>query len=368
MPVATRRTLAIALTAASTIALGALVAGCGDDTGSGSGTGSGLSGSVAGAGSTAQSAAMETWIAEFQKQNGGATVSYDPVGSGGGREQFISGGVSFAGSDSPLKDDELAKGIERCGGEDKLVEIPVYVSPIAVIYNLDGVTDLQLSPDTLAKIMAGTITNWNDAAIAADNPNATLPDQRIVTVARSDKSGTTKNFTDYLAKAAPSVWTNEPDDVWPVKGGETAQGTSGVVAAVKNGSGTIGYADESQAGGLSIAKVKVGSEYVAPSAEAAAKIFEESPQDSGTGANVFTYTLKRDTTTAGVYPVVLVSYQMACTTYDSADTAALVGGFLKYVISAEGQQAAAGAAGSAPLPTALTAKLETAVAAIGSGS
>lgn len=368
MPTAHRRTAALALAAASTLALGVTASGCGDDTGSGSSSGSGLSGSVAGAGSTAQSAAMETWIAEFQKRNGGATVSYDPVGSGGGREQFISGGVAFAGSDSPLKDDELATATKRCGGADKLVEIPVYVSPIAVIYNLDGVTDLRLAPDTLAKIMSRTITNWNDPAIVADNPDATLPDQRIVTVARSDKSGTTKNFTDYLSKAAPSSWTSEPDDVWPVKGGETAQGTSGVVSAVKNGSGTIGYADESQAGGLGVAKVKVGSSYVAPSAEGAATMFEQSPRDTGTGRNVYTYTLRRDTTAAGAYPVVLVSYQMACTTYDSAGTAALVGGFLKYVISAEGQQAAAKAAGSAPLPASLTAKLRTAVASIGSGS
>lgn len=154
-------------------------AGCGDDTdsnaGGGDSAGGGLSGTISGAGASSQEAAQQAWIAGFQTANEQATVSYDPVGSGGGREQFVSGGVDFAGSDAALKEDELTKAQERCGGPDNLIEIPAYISPIAVIYNLDGVTDLQLSPSTIAKIFLGKITKWDDAAIKADNPDAQLP-------------------------------------------------------------------------------------------------------------------------------------------------------------------------------------------------
>ncbi len=166
----------------------------------------------------------------------------------------MAGAVDFAGSDAALKDEELAGAEKRCGGADNLIELPAYVSPIAVIYNLDGVDNLQLSPATVAGIFLGKITKWNDAAIAADNPDATLPDTAIVPVHRSDESGTTENFTDYLNKTAGDVWTAEASGEWPTKGGEAADGTSGVVAAVKNGTGTIGYADASQAGELGKAR------------------------------------------------------------------------------------------------------------------
>ena len=125
-----------------------VVAACGDANDSSSGDSAAaassdggsadVSGNVAGAGSSAQDAAMQAWIAGLQSTSPDATVSYDPVGSGGGREQFVSKGVDFAGSDSALADDELKGAQERCGGPDNLIEIPVYVSPIAVIYNLDG--------------------------------------------------------------------------------------------------------------------------------------------------------------------------------------------------------------------------------------
>jgi len=139
---------------------------------------------------------MQVWKSGFQSANSGATINYDPAGSSAGREQFISGGVEFAGSDSYLSDDELQQAQDQCGGP--AIEYPVYVSPIAVIYNLSGVDSLQLSPQTLAPIFAAKITKWNDPAIAADNPDATLPDQDINAVHRSDGSGTTDNFTDYL--------------------------------------------------------------------------------------------------------------------------------------------------------------------------
>lgn len=351
------------------------VAACGDANDSSSGASGAassdggsadVSGNIAGAGSSAQDAAMQAWIAGLQSTSPDATISYDPVGSGGGREQFVSGGVDFAGSDAALADDELSGAQDRCGGPDNLIEIPVYVSPIALVYNVPGVDNLQLSPETAAKIFAQKITNWNDAAIAAENPDAKLPDQRISPVNRSDESGTTENFTDWLSQAAPDVWKYPVDGNWPVKGGEAAEGTSGVVDAVKNGKGTIGYADESQAGELGIAKIKVGSEFVGPSADAAAAVLDKSQETDDPGKFVFTYTLDR--TVEGTYPITLVSYQITCTKHDSADKAALVKALYNYIVSAEGQDAAAKNAGSAPISDDLRQKIQPAVDAIGSGS
>ena len=163
---------------------------------------------------------------------------------------------------------------------------------------------------------------------------------------------------------APDVWTFEPGQEWPVKGGEAAQGTSGVVDAVKAGKGAIGYADACQAGELGKANIKVGEEFVGPTPEAAAKVVELSEETDDPGAHVFTYDLDRTTTEAGAYPIVLVSYAMACTKYDDAAQGALVKGYLNYVISAEGQAAAAQNAGSAPISDAVRSKIQPAVDAI----
>jgi phosphate transport system substrate-binding protein len=226
---------------------------------------------------------------------------------------------------------------------------------------------LQLSPDVTAKIFRGEITKWNDPAIAADNPGASLPDTDITPVHRSDESGTTANFTDYLHEAAGNVWTDDPDSSWPLNSGESGAQTSGMVQAVKAGDGTIGYADESQAQDLGVAKVKVGNTYVAPSADGAAADFEQSQKDPelSQGKNVFAYTVERTPTDPSHYPVLLVSYLMGCTKYDSTDTTGTVKAYFNYVISSEGQQAAAQNAGSAPLPPGIVKEDQTAVDAIG---
>ncbi|HEV7615022.1 MAG TPA: phosphate ABC transporter substrate-binding protein PstS [Solirubrobacterales bacterium] len=355
---------------ASILTLG--VAACGsssDETGSSS-SGSDLSGEIAGAGATSQEAAQEAWIANFENANSGATISYDPVGSGGGREQFSAGGVAYAGSDAAISEEEgeLKAALKRCA-PGQLIEVPAYVSPIAIIYNLPEVESLQLSAETLAKIFNQEITAWNDQAIAADNPGVDLPDTRITPVNRSDESGTTENFTEYLSEVVPSVWDHEVSGDWPVKGGEAASGTSGVVEAVAAGEGAIGYADASQAGELGVAKIQVGQDYVEPTPEAAAAILEESPEDKSAEASpyMFAFKLDRKTETQGTYPVVLVSYLLACTKYDSSSEAAIAKAYLEYAISTEGQQAAAENAGSAPLSAALTKKVTPAVEAIEAG-
>jgi phosphate transport system substrate-binding protein len=336
--------------------------------GGGGGSGSGASGEIAGAGSTAQEAAQKAWIAEFENADGGATISYDGVGSGGGREKFIAGAVAYAGSDTPLSESEgeLGEAIERCGAGE-LVEVPDYISPIAIVYNLPGVEELKLEPETLAKIFNQEIENWNDPEIAKENPEAELPETRIVPVNRSDESGTTENFIDYLAKVAPAVWTHEVSGEWPVKGGEAASGTSGVIEAVAAGEGEIGYADASQAGELGKALIKVGTAWAEPSPQAAAKVLDLSKEDPGLEAgqkNVIAFEIDRKTQASGVYPIVLVSSLIGCTKYKSADEAALVKGFFEYATSPEGQQLAAEAAGSAPLSSKLSGKVTAAVGAI----
>src|ERR1700759_4165904 len=326
------------------------------------------SGEIAGAGSTAQEAAQKAWIAEIANAHGGATISYDGVGSGGGREKFISGGVAYAGSDTPLSESEgeLGKAIKRCE-PGELVEVPDYISPIAIIYNLPGVEELKLEPETLAKIFNQEIENWNDPEIAKENEGVELPETRIVPVNRSDESGKTENFTDYLSKVAPSVWTHEVSGEWPVKGGEAASGTSGVIEAVSAGEGAIGYADASQAGELGKALIKVGNEYAEPSAEAAAKVLDlskEDPELEKGSKNVIAFEIDRKTEASGVYPIILVSSLIGCTKYKSADEAPLVKAYFEYAISPEGQELSAEASGAAPLSAELSKKVEAAVGAI----
>ncbi|MEO6473281.1 MAG: phosphate ABC transporter substrate-binding protein PstS, partial [Aeromicrobium sp.] len=313
-------------------------------------------------GSTAQQAAVASWKKTFQTANPQTTINYDPVGSGGGREQFLAGGLAIAGSDAYLDDAELAKAKTQCKSD--VVEVPVYVSPIAVIFNLDGVKDLNLDAKTIGAIFQGTITKWDDAAIKADNPDATLPSTTISPVHRSDDSGTTENFTDYLDQAGDGSWKGGKTKAWPIKSGEGAEGTSGVVSAVTNGKGTIGYADASQAGTLGVAKVKVGDKFVGYTPEAASAVLDASKVVTGRGDSDIAIDVDRKITTDGVYPIILVSYQIACEKIADKDQAALVKAWLTYVASADGQALAAKDAGAAPLSSDLTAKVATAIAKI----
>lgn len=312
-----------------------------------------LAGTLNGGGASSQEAAQSAWRAGFQEANPDVTVNYDPTGSGGGRENFVSGGFAFAGSDSYLDDDEgeLSAATEQCAADP--IEIPNYVSPIAVIFNVDGVDELNLTPEVIAGIFADDIKKWNDPAIAETNPDVDLPDANITAVHRSDESGTTGNFTHYLSVVAGDAWTHGEIEEWPIKAGEGANGTSGVVSAVTNGSNTIGYADASQAGELGTANVQVGEDFVGPTADAAAKILEVSPRVEGRADSSLTFDLDYETDEAGTYPIVLTSYLMACPTYADGETADLVKGYLSYILSDEGQQEAADTAGSAPLADSL---------------
>ena len=184
-------------------------------------------------------------------------------------------------------------------------------------------------------------------AIAADNPDATLPDQAITPVNRSDESGTTANFQEYLKESAGDAWPHEPSGDWAVSGGEAAQGTSGVVDVASSTDGAITYADASAVGTLGTVDVKVGDEYVKQSPEAAAKVVDGSEVMEGRPEGDLAMDLNREV--EGSYPVVLVAYEIVCTEYENKEDADRVKDFMSYVISEEAQQRAADDAGSAPI-------------------
>lgn len=326
-------------------------------------TESDLSGVLDGAGSSAQGAAQDAWIAGFQRANAGVTVNYDPAGSGAGREQFIVGAVGYAGSDTPLGVAEVEGSLERCVAGSGAINLPVYLSPIALAFNIEGVDRLQLDATSVAGIFTGAIERWNDPVLVRLNPEVALPDARITPVHRSDDSGTTANFTDYLAEAAPEQWPNEPDDAFPYEG-EAAQGNSGIAAVVRDGVNVIGYLDASRAEGLDVASLAVGDGFVAPDAESASAIVDVSPMEPGRAEDDLVIDIDRATTEAGVYPLVLVSYLIACREYRDANEGGLVRAYLEWVSSAEGQDAAAADAGSAPISVALRGQVQAAVAGI----
>ena len=324
-----------------------------------------LAGTLNGSGASSMAAGQEAWIAGFQIANPGVTVNYDPTGSGTGRAQFMTGATSFTGSDSYWKDEELLEDFPSCVAGTMPWEFPIWISPIAVIFNLDGVSSLNMDGATVAGIFAGEITMWNDAAIAAVNPGVALPDLAITAVHRSDESGTSKNFTDYLSAVAGDTWTVGAIEAWPAEyGGEGAQGTSGVVSAVTGGNGTIGYADASRAGDLGTVAVKVGTDYVSYSAEAAAAVVDASPLVEGRESYDLATNIDRNTTASGAYPIVLVSYLMGCNDYMDDAQAELVRAWASYLVSEEGQNAAAASAGNAPISADLRAKAQAIIDAI----
>lgn len=307
-----------------------------------------LEGTLSASGSSAQESAMTAWIAGYRGVQPDVTMIYDAIGSGGGRQNLISGASPLVGSDAYLDEEERAAVTRRCG-PGGAVHVPVYIAPIAIPYHLPGVDELNLSPEVLAQVFARDIRTWDDPRIQQLNPAVDLPETEITVVNRSDDSGTTENFLEYLHAVGGQAWPYEPDPSWPVPGGESAAQTTGVMMVVGATEGAVTYTDASAVGELDTARIGVGDEFVAYSPEAAAAVIDASePVDTGVEGDL-ALEVARDTTASGVYPIVLVSYHIACTSYDDEDTAALVKDFLRFVVSEEGQQQAAEAAGSAPI-------------------
>ncbi|HYJ76115.1 MAG TPA: phosphate ABC transporter substrate-binding protein PstS [Kineosporiaceae bacterium] len=361
--------------------VGALaLAACGSDNNSGSSTGSAggsssssgaaLSGSLNGEGSTAQKNAIDEVVATFSQANPNAKVSYNATGSGAGIKSFTGGQVDWAGSDSALKTDpgdggavsEVDAAKKRCGGNDAW-NLPLVAGPIAVAYNLQGVDTVVLTPSLVAKIFQGTITTWNDPAIKAVNSGVDLPDQKITVFYRSDESGTTENFEKYLAGAAPQDFTAKPSKKWAGTVGQGAAKSSGVAQGVKSTPGGIGYVEWSNAkdNNLGVAQIDNGGGAVELTAESAGKALEAAKPD-GQG-NDLRLKLDYATKQAGVYPIVLVTYEIVCSKGTDAAKLPLVKGFLTYLAQAKTQQDLAGI-GYAQVPDSVLQKATTAINAI----
>nr|WP_223189020.1 phosphate ABC transporter substrate-binding protein PstS [Streptomyces sp. TRM68416] len=287
-------------------------------------------------GSSAQKNAIDLWVKQFT-QACGVQINYKGGGSGAGITAFTQGTVAFAGSDSALKPEEVEASKKICSGGQG-IDLPMVGGPVAVGYNVPGVDNLVLDAKTLAEIFDSKITNWNDAAIKKLNPEAELPDLKIQAFHRSDESGTTDNFTKYLAAAAPDDWKYEPGKAWQAKGGQSAAQSSGVAQQVKQTSGAISYMELSYAkDGIKAASIDTGAgEPVAATVENATKAIAAA-KVVGTGTDL-ALELDYATKAEGAYPITLVTYEIVCDKGNKAETLPATKAFLNYIASEDGQK------------------------------
>ena len=354
------------------------LAGCGSDDNSGDTAASGDStasatansdcfdGTLNAEGSSAQKNAFEEVGAKFSEKCTGATVNYNPSGSGAGIKQFIAGQVDFAGSDSALKTVEKDGKVEAteaataCGSP--AWNIPMVTGPIAVAYNVKGVDKLALTPAVTADIFQGKITTWNDPKIAELNSGVTLPSTAIKVFFRSDESGTTENFTKYLKAAAGTNWPGEPAKTWDGKGEGKAK-SAGVAEGVKSTDGGITYVEWSYAkdSKLGVAAIDNGAGAVELTSESVGKAVATAKQ-TGTG-NDLALKLDYATKEPGAYPINLVTYEIVCSKGKDAQKQANIKAFLKFFASEDAQKTIE-EIGYAPLPAEVQTKVEAAIEAI----
>ncbi|HEY9303895.1 MAG TPA: phosphate ABC transporter substrate-binding protein PstS [Mycobacterium sp.] len=279
-------------------------------------------------GSTAQANAMKRFVSAYGKACPGHTLTYTANGSGNGISDFLSGKTDFAGSDTPLSDDQYPTAKQRCGGAD-VWNLPVVFGPLAITYNLYNVDFLVLDAPALAGIFNGSITRWDDPAITA--LNASMPPEDIKVIYRSDKSGSTANFQAYLQAASGGAWTQGTGKEFKGGVGTGATGNEGTSAAVKNTEGAITYNELSFAmdEGLFAAEIKtpasrksrrpvrIGTDSVGKTI-AGAKIVGKG-NDLVLDISSFYNPSQED-----VYPIVLATYEIVCSKYADPQVAQAV--------------------------------------------
>jgi phosphate transport system substrate-binding protein len=312
-------------------------------------------------GSTAQENAMNRFVKAFEQSCPGHSVNYTPNGSGAGISEFIGNQTDFGGSDSPLNKGEEAQAGQRCGSP--VWDLPMVFGPIAVAYNVQGLTSLNLNGPITAQIFNGQITMWNDAAIQLLNLGTKLPNEPIRVVFRSDDSGTTDNFQKYLDTASAGTWGFPAGKKFNGGVGEGARGNDGAAAAVKSTEGTITYIEWSfaQAQHLDTAKVitTAGPEPVAISPESVGKTVS-SAWFVGKGNNLALDTISfYRPNQPGSYPIVLATYEIVCSKYQDPQVGAAVRAFLQSAIG--GGQKDLTEHGYMPIPDALKSRLVTAI-------
>lgn len=362
-----------ALSVSALAVTGALVlSACGsDDNSEGGGSDSGQAdgasniecdgdGNLIASGSSAQKNAMDAWVQDYQNACSGTKINYKATGSGAGIQEFLQGKTAFAGSDSVLKEDEVKESAKVCK-DGKAINLPLLAGPVAVGYNLPGVEDLVLDAPTIAKIFDSKIATWDDEAIKELNPDADLPSTKIQAFHRSDESGTTDNFTKYLSAAAPDDWSHEPAKAWAAKGGQSADGSAGVATNVKQNEGAIGYFELSYATGNDIPAVQLDT----GSGDPVEATVENSSEAVAAGKVVgkdgdLAMELDYATKAEGAYPIILVTYEIACDTGNKAETLDSTKSFLKYAASEDGQKSLADI-DYAPMPDEIISQVRTAV-------
>jgi phosphate transport system substrate-binding protein len=361
-----------AVVACSALALSA----CGsDDTGSGGSSGGSSTtansssikcdnakGELLAAGSSAQKNAIDAWVKNFSAACKDVRINYNPSGSGAGVTAFLGGQTAFSGSDSALKPEEITQSSKVCK-DSQAIDLPMVGGPIALGYNVPGVDGLVLDASTLAKIFDNKITNWNDPAIKALNPDAKLPNLKIQAFHRSDESGTTDNFTKYLKAASPADWKYSGGKSWQAQGGQSATGSSGLAQQVKQTKGAISYFELSYAGSdIQTVKVKTkASQPVEATVDNASKDIAEA-KIVGKGQDL-ALDLSYTPTAEGAYPITLVTYEIACAKGNKAETLPATKAFLTYIASEDGQ-ALLKQASYAPLPDEIAGKVRSTIAGL----
>jgi phosphate transport system substrate-binding protein len=345
------------------------VAGCGSNSNGSTSSGdpgktdaSGCAtGTISGQGSTFQLAMEQQWSSDFANKCSGAQITYTGVGSGAGIQQFGLGKADFAGSDVTMLPAEQSAADKACGST--AISVPITAGGIAIIYNLKGTDNVQLSAPTLAKIFTGKVKTWNDPVIKQDNPGTTLPSTAIKVYHREDDSGTTGVFTGFLDAVAHSDWPNGAGkESTRITVGQAATGSDGVTAGVKQTDGGITYSEVSyaQQNHLATAKVKGEGDYTDISSDSVSQALASAFTVTGTG-NDLAGKLDFTKMTAG-YPISTVSYALVCSQYSDAAKGKLVKAYLDYAVTT-GQETA-DSLGFAPLPTDLASKAKTSIDSI----
>jgi phosphate transport system substrate-binding protein len=294
---------------------------------------------LTGSGSTAQANAMSHFITSYEESCSGKQLTYTASGSGAGVADFLAAKTDFGGSDSPLSAEEYTGAKQRCGGADAW-NLPAVFGPIGITFNVKSTDVLTLDAPTLAKIFSGAITRWDDPAITA--LNGTMPAEDIHVVYRSDLSGTSDNFQQYLQAASGGAWTKGAGKAFNGGVGTSAQGNEGTSEAVKKTEGAITYNEWSYAmkQHLDVAGIKtaggivhIGNDWVGKT------ISDVSIKGQGHDPNDLVLDLSKvyATTTPGAYPILLASYEIVCSRYPDAEVGKAVKAFMQSTIT-EGQQ------------------------------
>ncbi|WP_165849897.1 phosphate ABC transporter substrate-binding protein PstS [Mycobacterium uberis] len=314
-------------------------------------------------GSTAQQNAIALFNQTWGKLCPDKNMSYNPTGSGVGREQFIAGRVDFAGSDSPLLADQLAPAAKRCKGNPAW-DLPLVFGAVALVYNLPGVQTLIVNSDALAKIFSGVITTWDDSILAALNPGVVLPNLRIMPIYRVDSSGTTDNLQKYLTADAPQSWAKGVGAEFQGGVGKGVQKSAGVIQAVQITPGAFGYVEKGFAdrAGLPFAQIDTGSGGVPLTDDTVRNGINEANFVSVGNDLVLDLNAMYSTVQPNAYPLVLVTYEIVCSKGYDPDTFEAIKSFL--TVAANDGQADLPAVGYVPMPDTIKKRLVSAINAM----